>query len=363
MACMGEMTALFPRKGPVFDFPRRFLDESIGLATGWIIWFDWIIIAAAEILAITEIFHFQFTPEYLRSVGYPYETLQWNAGLDTSPAIWVVIFLFIILALNMLPVLQYGRVEYVFGCAKIVCLVFLIMFNIVINAQQRFHTRFWTYDDPWGFATTNMTLTAASDGHPARVLTGAGGRFAGFWTAINTTIFSMLGWEVILFTAAENSDLARTETVKLSSRKIALRVILLYALATFCVGLNVPYTDDNLKDLTINGVTGGQNSIFIIAMVRNHMPPGLPYFMNAFFIFSACSTGTNALYSASRTLHALASIPEAWPRWGPIESLRSRLERTTYGVPRTAVFVSWLFGFLAFMSVKVSEAEVCLILS
>ena len=39
MACMGEMTALFPVKGPVFEFPRRFIDESIGLATGWIIWY------------------------------------------------------------------------------------------------------------------------------------------------------------------------------------------------------------------------------------------------------------------------------------------------------------------------------------
>jgi amino acid permease len=39
MACMGEMTALFPVKGPVFEFPRRFIDESVGLATGWIIWY------------------------------------------------------------------------------------------------------------------------------------------------------------------------------------------------------------------------------------------------------------------------------------------------------------------------------------
>jgi len=38
MACLGEMTALFPVKGPIFEFPRRFVDESIGLATGWITW-------------------------------------------------------------------------------------------------------------------------------------------------------------------------------------------------------------------------------------------------------------------------------------------------------------------------------------
>jgi len=37
-ACLGEMTALFPVKGPIFEFPRRFLDESLGYAVGWITW-------------------------------------------------------------------------------------------------------------------------------------------------------------------------------------------------------------------------------------------------------------------------------------------------------------------------------------
>lgn len=36
MACMGEMTALFPVKGAVFEFPRRFVDQSVGFAVGWI---------------------------------------------------------------------------------------------------------------------------------------------------------------------------------------------------------------------------------------------------------------------------------------------------------------------------------------
>lgn len=39
MACLGEMTALFPVKGPIFEFPRRFIDESVGLSIGWITWY------------------------------------------------------------------------------------------------------------------------------------------------------------------------------------------------------------------------------------------------------------------------------------------------------------------------------------
>jgi amino acid transporter len=232
----------------------------------------------------------------------------------------------------------------------------LIMFNVIVNARHLYTTdRFWTYETPYGFSAQNMTISPATDTDPGVTYTGTLGQFTAFFSAMCTTIFSILGWEVILFTAPENADLKRTETMKISSRKIALRVIVLYALATFTVGLNVPYTDENLVNLTIEGIGGGEGSAFIISAVRNHVLY-LPHILNAFYIFSACSTGTNALYSASRTLHALASIPDAWPTWSPIEALRSRLERTIFGVPMAAVFVSWLVGFLAFLSTSTVES-------
>jgi amino acid transporter len=38
IACLGEMTALFPVKGGLFVFPRRFLDAGVGYAAGWMAW-------------------------------------------------------------------------------------------------------------------------------------------------------------------------------------------------------------------------------------------------------------------------------------------------------------------------------------
>lgn len=38
MASLGEMTALFPVPGALFEFPCRFVDESIGYAVGWMSW-------------------------------------------------------------------------------------------------------------------------------------------------------------------------------------------------------------------------------------------------------------------------------------------------------------------------------------
>jgi amino acid permease len=37
-ASLGEMSALFPVKGPIFEFPSRFLDEAVGFAVGWMAW-------------------------------------------------------------------------------------------------------------------------------------------------------------------------------------------------------------------------------------------------------------------------------------------------------------------------------------
>jgi len=48
-ACLGEMTALFPVKGPIIEFPRRFLDESLGFAAGWMTWYATTAIASVLI--------------------------------------------------------------------------------------------------------------------------------------------------------------------------------------------------------------------------------------------------------------------------------------------------------------------------
>jgi amino acid permease len=119
----------------------------------------------------------------------------------------------------------------------------------------------------------------------------------------------MIGFEAVSITAPENRNLREKENIKLASRKISLRIILLYTLSVFAVGLNVPYNDPNLQDFAINAVESGEHSIFIIAAVRDGVL-GFPHFFNGFFIFSATSAGINALYISSRLLHALAVCPD-----------------------------------------------------
>jgi len=233
----------------------------------------------------------------------------------------------------------------------------LILFNTILNARQKFHkTRFWTYETPWGFARKDFIVKSNPDGSPKTTYTGSLGGLTSFWSAMTTTIFSLTGWELIFYTADENKDLRKEETTKIASRKLSLRLLLLYSLATFTVGLNVPYDDEHLSNLTLLGISGGQNSVFIIAAIRERVK-WIPHLLNGFFIFSACSTGINCIYAASRTLHALASNRDAWPSGSVSESIRSRLERTRLGVPMAAVFVSWLVAFVSFLATKSTQVE------
>jgi amino acid permease len=167
---------------------------------------------------------------------------------------------------------------------------------------------------------------------------------------LTTCFFAFIGFETIALTAAENKHLEKYETIKMGSKKLTMRISILYILCTLTGGLNVPYDDMMLAETKISSTVGGQNSIFVVAAVRNRLR-GWPSFFTGFFIFSGTTSAINAVYNSSRLLHALASIPEAWPF--ALQNLRRRLEQTTNrGVPLATVCVSWLFGLLAFLGLQ-----------
>lgn len=284
-----------------------------------------------------------------------------------DPAVWVLLFWAIVLIVNFLPVRWYGELEYLFGCFKLMFIVGLIMFNIVISAMgtgrhdNEDSSSFWTYNDPYGFIADNITFnyptTDGTVGDIEHTITGSSGRFVAVWTAMTAVLFSMIGFETVAITAAENKDLTKQETVKIATRKITLRILFLYTLSAFTAGLNVPYNDENLRNFATNSIRSGQYSIFVLAAVRSKLP-GWAKFFNGVFIFSATTSGINSLYLASRMLHALAKSPQAWPRWHAFQSLKTRLEITKHGVPMAAVFTSWLFGSLAFLSQNEEPTQV-----
>jgi amino acid transporter len=199
----------------------------------------------AEILAITNLFKFRVDKEYLKQVGYPETSVQWfEEGHDPSPAVWIALAMPLMIILNLLPARLYGQIEYAISCIKITFFSVLICINVILAARQVGHPRFWTWQYPYGFGTTELRLPSPN----TTVFQGAKGTFLAFWTGLNTSIFALMGWEITLITAPENKDLSKAETIKISSRKIGLRVTVLYALSIFTVGFIVPRDDKPLEN-------------------------------------------------------------------------------------------------------------------
>ena len=85
-----------PVNAPVMEFPRRFLDRGAGFAVGWMYWFGYAISAALQLVACTQ------------SVRFMYDdgttSLRWTTGMNVDPAVWVFLFMVLVVLINMLPV-------------------------------------------------------------------------------------------------------------------------------------------------------------------------------------------------------------------------------------------------------------------
>lgn len=166
-------------------------------------------------------------------------------------------------------------------------------------------------------------------------------------------IFSYIGMDTVAATAYETKGFGNSENIRISFRKICIRIILLYFFAIVGQSFPVAYNDPRLT-FSNHGLASGASSPFLIAIVNAGIT-GLPHVLNGFFIFSAASAGANSLYVASRTLHALAVERRVF------ESVfQQQLKLTYYGVPLVAVGTSASFGLLAFMSTKETSTQVWL---
>jgi amino acid transporter len=90
------MAALMPVNAPVMEFPRRFLDRSLGFAVGWMYWLAWAVGSGGQLVAVARTIRFQYDD------GRTF--LDWNAGDYVDSAVWITIFLVFAISVNMFPV-------------------------------------------------------------------------------------------------------------------------------------------------------------------------------------------------------------------------------------------------------------------
>ncbi|KAK7418733.1 hypothetical protein QQX98_003751 [Neonectria punicea] len=307
---MGEMSAFLPVPGSFVTHIGRFVDESAGVAMGWI--YAYRIFTAADCTALTGLWSYWFP--------------------EINPGVWVAVTLVVVFGLNCLAVKYFGEAEFYASILKVFLIIGFLLFTFIVvlggNPQHdRIGFRYWK--NPGAFNE--------------QYIEGGPGRFLAIWGVFNTAAFAIGGPDFIANCAPEAVNPRRN--IPKAVRRVIYRLIVFFILSVFAVGLLVPFDDPTMPIASGNGVA---KSPFIIAMNRLEIS-FLPDLCNAVVITSAWSCTNCLLFQASRTIFGLAKNGRA-----PKIFAKS----TKSGVPMPALILSTAVASLAFLTCNTASAVV-----
>lgn len=244
---------------------------------------------------------------------------------DLSPAVFIVIFIVLTVAIGIAFIRVYGEIEFVFAILKILLVVFLIILGLVIDlggipGTPAIGGKFWR--DPGPFVE--------------HITTGNWGKFLGYWSVMSGAVFSFAGVESLAMAAAETKNPRRA--IPAACKRVFIRIVVFYVLAIIVVGLLVASNDERLNE----SYGSAAQSPFVIAASAAGIP-AIPSVVNAIVITSAWSSSNQGLLAGTRVLYGLALKKQA-----PKIFLRT----TSWGVPYVCVLFFAPFMFLSFLTLS-----------
>ncbi|KAI8097199.1 amino acid permease [Halteromyces radiatus] len=316
MNCLGEMVAYLPIPGGHIKLAERFVSPAFSFAMGWNYWYNWTIVLPTELSAAAVLVNYWIGPERV------------------SNAVWIIIFLIIVVVINFFGARAYGEAEFWFASIKILTIMGLIILGIIIDAggappnHEVIGVRYWQDPGPW----------VQYEGIP-----GAFGRFLGYFSVLLNAAFSFIGTEIVAIAAGETSNPRRN--IPKAINKVYIRIVLFYVLGTFIIGLLVPSNDPKLLGSSSNANT----SPFVIA-INNANIQALPHIINACLLSSAWSAASSDLYTSSRALYGLAIAGNAPKIFARVSKKR--------GLPYVSLVFCAMFSLLAFMGISSGSSTV-----
>ncbi|OAG16037.1 amino-acid permease inda1 [Alternaria alternata] len=313
---LAEIVTLLPMRGITIPyFIKRFVDPSLAFAAGWNYWYAYAILVAAEATAGAILLEYWETPVH--------------------NAVWITIFLVVVLFLNIVAVEVFGEAEFWFASIKFITIIGLVILGFVImlggspNDQGRLGFRYW--NNPGAFKPY--------------IVEGNSGRFLAYWTAFVRAGFAFITSPELIALAAGETIAPRRNIPKAAGRFV-YRLAIFYGLGSFIIGVIVPSDDDRL----LSGSSNASASPFVIGIQRAGIQ-GLNHVVNAAVLTSAWSAGNAFLFSGSRVLYGMALNGEAPKVFG---------RTSKKGVPYVAVLATWAIGLLAYLNVSNTGAQVFL---
>lgn len=311
MQCLGEMATWLPLPGSIPQFCARYVDDALGFAVGWNNWYASAITLCTEISAASVV------------IGY------WEGAQHINVAVWISIFIVLVVCLNIFAVAIYGEAEFIFASIKIITIVGLLIMAFIVDLgggpkHDRLGFRFWKHPGAMKeYASTGDT-----------------GRFLGLFSVLVNAAFSYGGVELVAVAAGEAEN--PRKNIPKAVRRVFWRILFFYVLGSLAIGVLVASNDSHLLSAQDAGAPGAAESPWVIG-IQNAGIPALPSIINAVILTSASSSANAFLYTGSRYLFALAQNGQA-PRF--------LLRCSKAGVPYWCVAITASISGLTYLSVR-----------
>ncbi|GAA0483722.1 amino acid permease [Streptomyces olivaceiscleroticus] len=285
MRMLGEMAAANPASGSFSVHAERSIGPWAGFTAGWMFTALLCVAVAAEALGAADIM-----------VG-------WFPG--TEPWMWVLLFMVVFCATNLAAVGNFGEFEFWFATLKVAAIgIFLVLGLLAI-----------------------FGVLPGTDAPGAAHLTGDGGFLPkgvdGLMVGLLASVFAYGGLETVTIAAAESKDPVRG--VASAVRTAMWRIALFYVGSMAIIVTVIPWS---APEITKTGP--------YVAVLDYLKIPAAGQIMNVVILIALLSAMNANIYGSSRMAYSLTARGQG-PRF---------LSKVSGGVPRRAVLLCSVFGFL-----------------
>ncbi|KAF9891257.1 hypothetical protein FE257_004821 [Aspergillus nanangensis] len=335
LCALGEVASALPEPSTVAGSADRYYHPALGFTLEWIYWLKHLVVIPSQLTAGGLV------------LAYWLETSAANS------AIWMTVFLAVIIAANYWSSPFLGHYEFYLSSFKILVVTGLIILSLILalgGGPDRQRKGFQYWNDPGAFAGDATAFA----------------RLRAICRAVPSATFAYLGCELvgIHILHTRNPRRAAVHGIKLTF----YRILAFNIVAVTLLGMLVPHDTASLS-VSAHGRQAVTVSAFVVA-IESAGVPVLPHILNACLLLFVLSSANYALCMASRTLYRLSLegnahvlLSYANKRGVPICSLGicSFLASSTYlGVSTDSrilfnyfVNLVTMFGLLTWMSILV----------
>lgn len=278
-SALADMSVRDPQEGSFRVYARKAFGPYMGFVSGWMYWLAGVLIMSTEVTALSIFSQFWF---------------------PTVPLwIFAVIYSILALAINLLGVQDFGRIESLFGLLKISSLVIFILFGIV-------------------FLLGGVAPPAVPEVHFNTVLAWFPHGLAGTWSAMIFVLFSYGGIEVM---GILSHELKQYNEIGKSGKVMLAALTAVYASALLFIFLMVSWQSISTTESPFVTVLSSFGFTFADSL------------LNVIIISAAFSTMVGALFGVTNVMVSLADDLDAplLLAW-----------RNQNGVPTPALFLTAL---------------------